>query len=78
MRNKDERLRIYFNEIEKDGAISSWYLADKYDITRKRVFRDFCFARRTGLVIYPNNQNNFRTLRLNFALTQKGRELIAI
>ena len=64
------RLRMYFREIQKDGAISSWYLAQKFGFDVKTVDKDLAYAGRKGYLRYK--MCKLDRLKINFFITQKG------
>jgi hypothetical protein len=67
---KESRLKLYFEEIKKSGQISSWYLSEKYGVSRNVVKDDLMYARKNDLVKYKNL--HVQHLLLNFELTTKG------
>jgi hypothetical protein len=71
MKNRNERIQAYFEEIKKDSFISSWYLAKKFKLTRNQVASDLEYAKKKEFVTYQRIYN-FCNLQLNFILTDKG------
>ncbi len=67
-------MRLYFEEIKKDGAISSWYLAKKFDFTKEVVNRDLENARNKGHLDFKTVSGFL--LHFNFTITKKGLKYI--
>lgn len=72
---QSKRLLMYFQEILRNGATSSWYLAKKFGFTKRRLEKDLCNARKRQLVVYKSCR--LSSLKVNFTMTEKGLKYMA-